>query len=46
MRKLIIAALLVISIFSFAQETQPVKKANKGQREKMSPDHRSQALIV
>ena len=45
MKKLIIAALLVTSIFSFSQETQPVKKANKGQREKMSPEHRSQALL-
>lgn len=45
MKKLIIAALLVSSIFAFAQETQPVQQANKGQREKMSPEQRNQALL-
>ena len=46
MKKLIIASLLAISISSFAQEqTQPEKKANKGQKEKMSPEQRSQAQL-
>lgn len=46
MKKLIIAALLVIGISSFAQETQPEKKSNKGQqKEKMSPEQRNQALL-
>ncbi len=45
-KKLIIAALLVIGISSFAQVTQPEKKSNKGQqREKMSPEQRNQALL-
>lgn len=44
--KLIIAALLVIGISSFAQEqTQPEKKGSKVQREKMSPEQRNQALL-
>ncbi|TRX20661.1 hypothetical protein FNW25_02235 [Flavobacterium franklandianum] len=46
MKKLIIAALLVIGISSFAQETQPEKKSNKGQqREKMSPEQRNQVSL-
>jgi len=46
MKRLIIAALLVISISTFAQEqTQPDKKGNKGQRERMSPEQRNQALL-
>ncbi len=45
-KKLIIAALLVIGISSFAQETQPEKKSNRGQqRERMSPEQRNQALL-
>lgn len=44
--KLIIAVLLVVGFSSFAQETQPEKKSNKGQqREKMSPEQRNQALL-
>lgn len=46
MKKLIIAALLVIGFSSFAQDqTQPDKKSNKGQKEKMSPEQRSQAQL-
>lgn len=45
MKKLIIAVLLVIGISSFAQETQPEKKGNKGQKERMSPEQRNQALL-
>lgn len=46
MKKLLIALALVISISSFAQEqTQPEKKSGKGQREKMSPEQRNQALL-
>jgi len=46
MKRLIIAALLVIRISTFAQEqTQPDKKENKGQRERMSPEQRNQALL-
>lgn len=46
MKKLIIAALLVIGFSSFAQDqNQPEKKPNKGQKEKMSPEQRSQAQL-
>lgn len=45
MKKLIIAALLVIGISAFAQENQPEKKGNKGQRERMTPEQRNQALL-
>lgn len=46
MKRLIIAALLVISSSTFAQEqNQPDKKGNKGQRERMSPEHRNQASL-
>ena len=46
MKKLIIAALLVIGFSSFAQDqNQPDKKSNKGQRERMSPEQRSQAQM-
>jgi len=46
MKRLIIAALLFISISTFAQEqTPPEKKGNRGQREKMSPEQRNQALL-
>jgi protein CpxP len=45
MKKLIIAALLVISSSSFSQETQPEKKSNKGQKERMSPEQRNQDLL-
>ena len=45
-KKLIIAALLVVSVSAFAQDqNQPEKKSNKGQREKMSPEQRNQALL-
>ena len=44
-KKLIIAALLVIGFSSFAQENQPEKKSNKGQRERMSPEQRTQAQL-
>lgn len=44
--KLIIAALLVIGFSSFAQDqNQPEKKANSSQRERMSPEQRSQARL-
>jgi protein CpxP len=46
MKKLIIAALLVIGFSSFAQDQTPTeKKSNKGQREKMSPEQRNQAQL-
>lgn len=45
MKKLIIAALLLTSIFSFAQETQPEKKDKKAKKEKMSPEQRNQVLL-
>lgn len=45
MKKTIIAVLLVVGFSSFAQETQPEKKSNKGQRERMSPEQRNQALL-
>ncbi|WP_269241855.1 hypothetical protein [Flavobacterium limnophilum] len=46
MKKLIIAALLVIGFSSFAQDqNQSEKKSNKGQKEKMSPEQRNQALL-
>ena len=46
MKKLIIAALLVIGFSSFAQDqNQPEKKMNKGQKEKMSPKQRSQGQL-
>lgn len=46
MKKLIIAALLVIGFSSFAQEQkQPEKKSNNGQRERMSPEQRNQAQL-
>lgn len=46
MKKIIIAALLVVSISSFAQDqTKPSKKGNKGQKEKMSPEKRNQELL-
>ena len=45
MKRLIIAVLLVVSFSSFAQEAQPEKKSNKGQRERMSPEQRNQALL-
>ncbi|HQF48473.1 hypothetical protein C3L50_13420 [Flavobacterium alvei] len=46
MKKLIIAALLVIGISSFAQENQPEKKGNNGQqRERMTPEQRNQASL-
>ena len=45
-KKLIIAALLVVSISSFAQEQGNAdKKANKPKKEKMSPEQRNQALL-
>lgn len=45
MRRLTIAALLVISISTFAQVTQQDKKAFKVQREELSPERRNQALL-
>ena len=46
MKRLIITALLLISISTFAQEqTKPEKKGNKGQKERMSPEQRNQALL-
>lgn len=48
MKKLIIAALLVVSVSAFAQDqNQPEKKSNRGgqQRERMSPEQRNQALL-
>lgn len=45
MKRLIIAVLLVVGFSSFAQEAQPEKKSNKGQRERMSPEQRNQALL-
>lgn len=46
MKKLIIAALLVIGFSSYAQDqNQPEKKSDRGQRERMSPEQRSQAQM-
>lgn len=46
MKRLIIAALLFIGFSSFAQDqNQPDKKPNNGQRERMSPEQRNQALL-
>lgn len=46
MKKLIIASLLLIGFSSFAQDqNQPEKKPNNGQKEKMSPEQRSQAQL-
>jgi protein CpxP len=46
MKKLIIAALLVISVSSFAQEqTKPDKKSNRQNKEKQTPEQRSQAQL-
>ena len=45
-KKLIIAALLVISASSFAQDqTKPEQKSNKPKREKQTPEQRSQAQL-
>ena len=45
-KKLIIAALMVVSVSAFAQDQpQPEKKGNKGQRERMSPEQRNQAML-
>lgn len=46
MKKLIIAALLVVSISSFAQDqTQPEKKSNKSKKEKLTPEQKNQAVL-
>lgn len=46
MKKLIIAALLVIGVSSFAHgQNQTEKKSNKNQRERLSPEQRSQAQL-
>ena len=45
MKKLIIATLLITSIYSFAQEMQPEKKGSREQREKMSPEQRNKVLL-
>lgn len=45
-KKLIIAVLLVIGFSSFAQDqNQPEKKSNRNQRERMSPEQRSQVQL-
>lgn len=45
-KKLIIVALLVISVSSFAQEqTKSEEKSNKPKREKQTPEQRSQAQL-
>ena len=46
MKKLIIAALLVIGFSSYAQEqNQSGKRSNKNQRERLSPEQRNQAQL-
>jgi periplasmic protein CpxP/Spy len=46
MKRLIITALLVVSISTFAQEqNQSGKKSNKPKKEKMSPEQRNQVLL-
>jgi Spy/CpxP family protein refolding chaperone len=46
MKKLIIAALLVIGFSSYAQEqNQSEKRSNKNQRERLSPEQRNQAQL-
>lgn len=46
MKKLIIAALLVIGFSSYAQDqNQPEKNSNRGQRERMTPEQRTQAQM-
>lgn len=46
MKKLIIAALLVVSASTFAQEQNQVdKKSNKPRKEKMSSEQRNQVLL-
>ncbi|MGQ7946622.1 hypothetical protein [Flavobacterium sp. WC2509] len=46
MKNLIIAALLAVSVSSFAQDqAQGDKKSDKPKREKMSPEQRNQALL-
>jgi Spy/CpxP family protein refolding chaperone len=45
MKKLIIVALLLTSIFSFAQEVQSEKNDKKVKRERMSPEQRNQFLL-
>ncbi|HEY6142887.1 MAG TPA: hypothetical protein VIV55_05575 [Flavobacterium sp.] len=45
-KKLFIAALLVVSISSFAQDqTQTEKKTNKHKKEKLSPEQKNQAVL-
>ncbi|MES2575837.1 MAG: hypothetical protein V4572_12910 [Bacteroidota bacterium] len=45
-KKLIVAALLVVSISSFAQnQTQPEKKSEKSKKEKLSPEQKNQAAL-
>lgn len=45
-KKVIIAALLVIGFSSFAQDqNQSEKRSNKNQRERLSPEQRSQAQL-
>jgi protein CpxP len=45
-KKLIIAVLLVIGFSSFAQDqNQPEKKSNRNQKERMSPEQRSQVQL-
>lgn len=46
MKKLIIAALLVISISSFAQDqTKPEKKSNKPKKEKLTQEQKNQVQL-
>jgi protein CpxP len=47
MKKIIIAALLVIGFSTYAQEgTEPKKKSNKGSKEMKSPEQRSEAMLA
>lgn len=45
-KNLIVAAVLLISVSSFAQDqVQPDKKSNKQKKEKMTPEQKNQALL-
>lgn len=47
MKKLIIAALLVVGFSTYAQEgTETKKKSNKGSKEIKSPEQRSEAMLA
>ena len=46
MKKIIMVALLLVGISSFAQgQTKTEKKSNKAQREKLSPEEKNQVLL-